>query len=92
MQKSVLPLIKMADSASVALSALATGSFSGGILKLGLKAISTTATIKANAKTTARFNEYGLAPAYGPRHIGSGPGFVTKDNIGKVEKYAGQFR
>ena len=50
------------------------------------------AAVKANAKTTARFNEYGLAPAYGPRHIGSGPGFVTKDNIGKVEKYAGQFR
>ena len=31
--------------------ALAAGSFSGGMLKLGLKAMSTTATIKANAKT-----------------------------------------
>ena len=50
------------------------------------------AAIKANKKTSARFSEYGLAPAYGPRHIGSGPGFVTKDNIGKVEKYAGQYR
>ena len=50
------------------------------------------AAVKANKKTTARFNEYGLAPAYGARHIGSGPGFVTKDNIGKVEKYAGQYR
>jgi simple sugar transport system substrate-binding protein len=50
------------------------------------------AAVKANAKTTARFKEYGLAPAYGARHIGSGPGFVTKDNIGKVEKYAGQYR
>ncbi len=48
--------------------------------------------VKANAKTQARFAEYGLAPAYGARHIGSGPGFVTKDNIGKVEKYAGQYR
>ena len=48
--------------------------------------------VKANAKTKARFAEYGLAPAYGARHIGSGPGFVTKDNIGKVEKYAGQYR
>lgn len=48
--------------------------------------------IKANAKTRARFDEYGLAPAFGPRHIGSGPGFVTKDNLPKVEKYAGQFR
>lgn len=50
------------------------------------------AIVKANPKTEARFTEYGLAPAYGPRHIGSGPGFVTKDNIGKVEKYAGQYR
>lgn len=50
------------------------------------------AAIKANTKTSARFSEYGLAPAYTARHIGSGPGFVTKDNIGKVEKYAGQYR
>ena len=50
------------------------------------------AAVKANPKTIARFTEYGLAPAYGPRHIGSGPGFVTKDNIAKVEKYAGQYR
>jgi simple sugar transport system substrate-binding protein len=48
--------------------------------------------IQANPKTQARFAEYGLAPAFGARHIGSGPGFVTKDNIGKVEKYAGQYR
>jgi simple sugar transport system substrate-binding protein len=48
--------------------------------------------VKNNAKTNARFAEYGLTPAYGARHIGSGPGFVTKDNIGKVEKYAGQYR
>lgn len=50
------------------------------------------AAIQANAKTKARFNEYGLAPAYGARHIGSGPGFVTKDTLPKVEKYAGQYR
>lgn len=50
------------------------------------------ATVKGSAKTTERFNEFGLAPAYGPRHIGSGPGFVTKENIAKVEKYAGQYR
>ncbi len=48
--------------------------------------------LKADAKFQARLAEYGLAPAYGPRHIGSGPGFVTKDNIDKVEKYAGQYR
>jgi simple sugar transport system substrate-binding protein len=50
------------------------------------------AALKANPKAKARFDEYGLTPAYGPRHIGSGPGFVTKENIGKVEKYAGQYR
>ena len=44
------------------------------------------AAVKANKKTTARFNEYGLAPAYGVRHIRSGPGFVTKDHIGKTMK------
>lgn len=48
--------------------------------------------VKANPKTKARFDEYGLAPAYGARHIGSGPGFVTKDTLPKVEKYAGQYR
>ena len=48
--------------------------------------------VKANPKTQARFNEYGLVPAFGARHIGSGPGFVTRDNIAKVEKYAGQYR
>ncbi len=48
--------------------------------------------IQANSKTKARLDEYGLAPDYGPRNIGSGPGFVTKDNISKVEKFAGQYR
>jgi simple sugar transport system substrate-binding protein len=48
--------------------------------------------VRANPKVKARFEEYGLQPVYGPRHILSGPGFVTKDNIGKVEKYAGQYR
>ena len=48
--------------------------------------------VKANPKTKKRFDEYGLVPNYGPRHISSGPGFVTKDNIAKVEKYAGQYR
>jgi simple sugar transport system substrate-binding protein len=48
--------------------------------------------VKANPKTKRRFDEYGLVPVYGPRHISSGPGFVTKDNIAKVEKYAGQYR
>jgi simple sugar transport system substrate-binding protein len=51
-----------------------------------------TAALKANAKFQQRLAEYGLAPAYGARDISSGPGFITKDNIGKVEKYAGQYR
>ncbi len=50
------------------------------------------ADLRASPKAKARFEEYGLAPVYGARHIGSGPGFVTKENIGKVEKYAGQYR
>lgn len=48
--------------------------------------------VKNNPKVKARFEEYGLAPVYGKRHILSGPGFVTKDNIAKVEKYAGSYR
>lgn len=48
--------------------------------------------IVVNEKTKARFAEYGLAPAFGARHIGSGPGFVTKETLHKVEKYAGQYR
>jgi simple sugar transport system substrate-binding protein len=48
--------------------------------------------VRNNPKTKKRFDEYGLVPNYGARHISSGPGFVTKDNIGQVEKYAGQYR
>jgi simple sugar transport system substrate-binding protein len=55
-------------------------------LKKGVEAL------KANPKYQERLKEYGLEPVYGARHIGSGPGFVTKDNIAKVEKYAGQYR
>jgi simple sugar transport system substrate-binding protein len=63
-----------------------------------MKAMKTTdlkkvaAAVKANPKTKKRFDEYGLVPNYGPRHISSGPGFITKENIAKVEKYAGQYR
>jgi simple sugar transport system substrate-binding protein len=46
----------------------------------------------ANPHFQARLRDYGLAPVYGPRHISSGPGFVTKENVAKVEKYAGQYR
>jgi len=50
------------------------------------------AALKASPKARARFEAYDLAPVYGARHISSGPGFVTKGNIGKVEKFAGQYR
>ena len=50
------------------------------------------AALKASPKAKARFEAYDLVPVYGTRHISSGPGFVTKDNIGKVEKFAGQYR
>ncbi|MFC5474796.1 sugar ABC transporter substrate-binding protein [Paraherbaspirillum soli] len=48
--------------------------------------------LKANPKFQARLAEYGLTPIYGPRHISSGPGYVTKDNLDKVLQYAGQYR
>jgi simple sugar transport system substrate-binding protein len=50
------------------------------------------AALKTNPKAKARFDAYGLAVVYGARHISSGPGFVTKDNISTVEKFAGQYR
>ena len=48
--------------------------------------------LQANPKFQARLSTYGLAPSYGPRNIGSGPGFITKENIDKVVKNAGQYR
>jgi simple sugar transport system substrate-binding protein len=48
--------------------------------------------LQANPKFQARLKEYGLMPSYGPRNISSGPGFITKENIDKVIKYAGQYR
>ncbi|WP_266158071.1 sugar ABC transporter substrate-binding protein [Dyella silvatica] len=50
------------------------------------------AKLKANPKFQARLKEYGLAPVYQKDSVSSGPAFVTKDNVGTVEKYAGQYR
>ncbi len=50
------------------------------------------AKLKANPKFQARLAEYGLAPVYTAAGVSSGPGFVTKENVEKVEKYAGQYR
>ena len=48
--------------------------------------------LRDNPKFQKRLEEYGLTPLYGARHISSGPGFVTRGNIAKVEKYAGKYR
>ncbi|MCC8394880.1 sugar ABC transporter substrate-binding protein [Paraburkholderia sp. MMS20-SJTR3] len=48
--------------------------------------------LQANPKFKERLATYGLTPSYGPRNIGSGPGFITKENVDKVLKYAGQYR
>ncbi|WP_233862909.1 sugar ABC transporter substrate-binding protein [Paraburkholderia adhaesiva] len=48
--------------------------------------------LEANPKFKQRLETYGLQPSYGPRDIRSGPGFITKENIDKVVKYAGQYR
>ncbi|NKJ47324.1 sugar ABC transporter substrate-binding protein [Burkholderia sp. SG-MS1] len=48
--------------------------------------------LEANPKFKARLATYGLAPSYGTKNIRSGPGFITKENLDKVIKYAGQYR
>jgi simple sugar transport system substrate-binding protein len=48
--------------------------------------------LEANPKFKERLATYGLAPSYGPKNIRSGPGFITKENLDKVIKYAGQYR
>lgn len=48
--------------------------------------------LQANPKFQARLQTYGLEPSYGPKNIRSGPGFITKANLDKVIKYAGQYR
>jgi len=48
--------------------------------------------LEANPKFKQRLETYGLQPSYGPRDIRSGPGFITKENVDKVVKYAGQYR
>jgi simple sugar transport system substrate-binding protein len=48
--------------------------------------------LEANPRFRQRLTTYGLAPDYGPRDIGSGPGFITKENLAKVLEYAGQYR
>jgi simple sugar transport system substrate-binding protein len=43
-------------------------------------------TIRSSRRASRRM---GCNRSYGPKNIRSGPGFITKDNIDKVVKYAG---
>ncbi|HEY5707716.1 MAG TPA: sugar ABC transporter substrate-binding protein [Terrimicrobiaceae bacterium] len=48
--------------------------------------------LQVNPKLQKHLDKYGLAPVYEKGGISSGPGFITKDNVEKVEKYAGEYR
>lgn len=48
--------------------------------------------LQNNPKFKERVATYGLNPIFTDRGIRSGPGFITKENIGTVIKYAGQYR
>lgn len=48
--------------------------------------------LRADPKFQARVKTYGLQPNWGPREISPGPGFVTKDSLSTVIKYAGVYR
>ena len=49
--------------------------------------------VYANEKLHMRMARYGISLKPADRaHINSGPGFVTKVNVQKVERYSGQFR
>ncbi|WP_341316426.1 sugar ABC transporter substrate-binding protein [Paraburkholderia sp. IMGN_8] len=50
------------------------------------------ATLAADPKFKQRLATYGLTPHFGPRGVDTGPGFVTRENVRLVEKYAGQYR
>jgi simple sugar transport system substrate-binding protein len=48
--------------------------------------------LKSNPHFQKQLNKYGLQPVYEKGGISSGPGFVTKENVDKVEKFAGEYR
>ncbi|WP_322046748.1 sugar ABC transporter substrate-binding protein [Paraburkholderia sp. J67] len=50
------------------------------------------AELQNNAKFKERVATYGLTPIYTDKGIRSGPGFITKENLATVVKYAGQYR
>lgn len=50
------------------------------------------ATLQANPQFQQRVKTYGLTPRFHANGVDTGPGFVTRENVGTVEKYAGQYR
>ncbi len=48
--------------------------------------------LKSHTAFQQRLKKYGLKPIYDKDGISSGPGFVTKENVDKVEKFAGEYR
>jgi len=50
------------------------------------------AALASDPKFKGRLETYGLKPHFGPRGVDTGPGFVTRENVRLVEKYAGQYR
>lgn len=51
------------------------------------------AVLYSQAKLHARMATYGLMPLFfGARHIKSGPAFVNRNNVDKVETYSGTYR
>jgi simple sugar transport system substrate-binding protein len=50
------------------------------------------AALQANPQFQQRIRTYGLTPRFQQGGVDTGPGFVTRDNVGLVEKYAGQYR
>lgn len=50
------------------------------------------AMLQANPQFQQRIRTYGLMPRFGTTGVDTGPGFVTRENVALVEKYAGQYR
>ncbi|WP_434660964.1 sugar ABC transporter substrate-binding protein [Paraburkholderia sp. A3BS-1L] len=50
------------------------------------------AALQANPKFQQRVRTYGLTPRFAADGVDTGPGFVTRENVGLVGKYAGQYR
>ncbi len=48
--------------------------------------------VNQNPGFEERMAKYGLQPSYTMKKISSGPAFITMENIGLVEKYAGSYR